>query len=308
MAFFKRCLGLASLVIAAAWGFRWEAIRGILYERGWTMLMEHAEVVLHYGVPVVLVGLGIGLFIWSKPAKITAPAPGIPTPSAWPIRELFSHVRPDYPLTSVKTVGRSTTDNLDDRWKPIGNDVIKQLSVGRLHAIGRKEVYQPLRHLASAPIPQSYWESAKFTFYFLDHDGKNLDHVVNDDGVRYSDLEVDRAEALAIWPFEPWPDFSKWDKKEKFELYQAACLWFNIEPRLPMPDRPLSKYQEWKAMVFGGGLPVYSNSERHAAEIGMNVKSSITPHTRVLRQVLEGLAEHENYQPLFLYPHKRGEK
>jgi hypothetical protein len=150
----------------------------------------------------------------------------------WPIRELFGHIRPDYPLTSSKTVGVATTDDLDDRWKPIGDEVIKQLSVGNLHATGRKEAHRPFRHLAPALIPQSYWQSAKFSFFFLDHDAQNQEHVVNDDGERYSDLEVSRAEALTIWPLEPWPNFKKWDKKEKFELYEAACLWFNLEPSI----------------------------------------------------------------------------
>jgi hypothetical protein len=226
----------------------------------------------------------------------------------WPIRELFGHIRPDLPLTSSKTVGVATTNDLDDRWKPIGDEVIKQLSVGKLHATGRKEAHRPIRHLAPAPIPQSYWQSAKFSFYFLDQNGKHQEHVVNDEGVRYSDLEINRAEALAIWPLEPWPNFKKWDKKEKFELYEAACLWFNIEPRLPMPDHALSKYQKWREMAFGGGLPVDTDSVRHAVEIGANKESAITPHTRIRKEVLEGLAEHEGYQPMFLYPHQRGEQ
>jgi hypothetical protein len=64
----------------------------------------------------------------------------------WPIRELFGHIRPDYPLTASKTVGVATSDDLDNRWKPIGDYVIKQLSLGKLHAAGRKEVYNPIRH------------------------------------------------------------------------------------------------------------------------------------------------------------------
>ena len=237
---------------------------------------------------------------WSFPP----PIPSDPL-ALIPLRRLD---RRSYPLTASKTVGVATIDGLDSRWKPVGDCVIKQLSLGKLHATGRKEVYNPIRHLASAPIPPAYWQSAKFSFYFLDHDGKNQEHVVNDDGRRYSDLEVDRAEALAIWPDEPWPDFKKWDKKEKFELHEAACLWFNIEPRLPMPTRPLSKYQAMKEMTLGGGLPVESESIRHSIDKAMKLDSSVTPHTLVAREVLEGLAEHEVYQPMFLYPHKRGER
>ena len=309
MLFAKRFLGLLSFGGAALWELRWEAIRGVLYERGWVLLTEYMDgAALHYAIPGILVVVGLGLFIWTRSANNPLPKQAAPSTSDWSIREVFSHIRPDYPLTSVKTVGVATTDNLDSRWKPVGDCIIKQLSTGKLHAIGRKEVYNPIRHLAHAPIPQAYWQTAKFTFYFLDQDGKDQDHVVNDDGVRYSDLEVNRTEALAIWPKEPWPDFKKWDTKTNFELYEAACLWFNIEPRLPMPDRALSKYQSWKYMAFGGGLPVHTDSVRHAVQIGMNKDSSITPHTLVHRVVLEGLAEHDGYEPLFLYPHRRGEK
>jgi hypothetical protein len=75
-----------------------------------------------------------------------------------------------------------------------------------------------------------------------------------------------------------------------------------------MPDRALSKYQMMKEMTLGGGFPVESESIRHSLHKAMKLDSSVTPHTLVVREVLEGLAEHENYQPMFLYPHRRGEK
>jgi hypothetical protein len=118
----------------------------------------------------------------------------------WPIRDLFAHIRPDLPLTSLKRTGTTVIDDLDPQWEAVGADVIKQLSLGRLHAIGRKEEYRPIRHLAHALIPPDYWQSAKFYYCFLDPEGTVMDHVVNDDGVRYSELEVNRAEALATWP------------------------------------------------------------------------------------------------------------
>ena len=72
MGLVKRILGLLSFGTAALWAFRYEAIRGILYERGWVMLTEHmdVEILFHYGAPAALMALGIGLFIWSRPAKV----------------------------------------------------------------------------------------------------------------------------------------------------------------------------------------------------------------------------------------------
>jgi hypothetical protein len=234
------------------------------------------------------------------------PQAAIAHPADWSIRELFGHLRPDIPLKASSTVGRATFDDLDERWVPIGNDVIKQLSLGRLHASGR--AFKGIRLMHASPILSDFWQSAKFTYWFLDRLGTGILHAKNALGEEYADVEVNRAEALSIWPDEPWPDFKKWDKKEDFELYEAACLWFNTEPRLPMPDRALSKYQEWRSKIFGGGIPVDTDSVRHAVEIGANVESSVTPHTRIHREVLTGLAAHDGYCPLFLYPSKRGEK
>jgi hypothetical protein len=304
MALIKRWIGLILFAGAAAWEFRWEAVRGILYERGWTMLTEHTETLFHFGVPVALVGIGIWLFIWSKPKSENA-GPATAIGPDWPIRELFGHLRADIPLKASSTVGVATFDDLDERWLPVGNEVIKQLSLGRLHAIGRG--FKGIKLLHASPIRPDFWQTAKFTYWFLDRLGTGILHAKNASGEEYADIEVNRAEALAIWPNEPWPDFKKWDKKDEFELYEAACLWFNIEPRLPMSDRSLSKYQEWKAKIFGGGIPVDTDSVRHAVEIGANVESSVTPHTRIHREVLMGLATHDSYYPLFLFPHKRGE-
>ena len=75
-----------------------------------------------------------------------------------------------------------------------------------------------------------------------------------------------------------------------------------------MPERALSKYQEWRALVFGGGLPIDTDSTLHAVQIGTKQESAVTPHTRIGKEILESLAEHDGYKPMFLYPHKRGEK
>jgi hypothetical protein len=109
-----------------------------------------------------------------------------------------------------------------------------------------------------------------------------------------------------LWPIEPWPGFKKWDERQEFELYESACLWFNLEPRLPMPERGLNKYKIWRSQIFGGGIPANSESVRHAVEIGLKKENAVTPHTKIHREILVTMAEHEGAQPLYLFRHKRG--
>jgi hypothetical protein len=115
----------------------------------------------------------------------------------WPIRELFAFIRPDLPLTSVQKIGPNVTiDNLDERWKPVGACVLKQLSLGKLHASGREH---RRRRLQAAPIAAEFWRTARFTYWFLDSDGKDVLHAESDDGAQYSEIEVSGSEASEIW-------------------------------------------------------------------------------------------------------------
>lgn len=115
-----------------------------------------------------------------------------------------------------------------------------------------------------------------------------------------------------------WPDFKPWDAKDKFELYEAACLWFLLDPVLPMPDRPKALYQDWKAAIENGGMPalftddgldnaIMSGIAKRGSAVGIeDGKPLVTPHTKVVREVLVGWAEHHNEKPLFLFPEERG--
>jgi len=308
----RRILGFAAFLAAAAWDLRWEAIRAFLYDRGFHFMgLMEIDTWAHWGIPVALVICGCYLFWrtgnsgrsflnWQRLRRRA------PTPSAYcDLRELFGRLAPQLPLTASQTNGHTTIGTTNREWEAIGDEVLKQLSIGRLHAVGVG--YQNLtRRKNAAPIPQSFWETAKFTYWFLDDDGNGILDAKNAQGVEYSDIEVDRAEASTIWPEEAWPKFKKWDQCKEFELYEAACLWFNLEPRLPMPERASARYNLWKAQIFGGGVPVNTESVRHAVEIGLRKEESITPHTKIDREILITIAEHEGARPLFLFPHKRG--
>lgn len=107
----------------------------------------------------------------------------------WTIRELFFHIRPD------------VLDGKDG--VAVGSEVMDAFSLGRLRCWGR-EIDQRRRRLPQAEIPTSYWRHADFTYWFL-KDGDGVSTQVTGtgspiSGPEYTDLRVNKAEALAIWP------------------------------------------------------------------------------------------------------------
>jgi hypothetical protein len=114
----------------------------------------------------------------------------------WPIYELFSHIQPDL------------LDRPDEAaWDRIGNDLRDQFSMGNLKIWGRPVENGAGRLLgersALQRIEPSYWRSAHFTFAFFDNTSGDAAHtyVGRNSGLpEYTDLLVNRAEALRIWP------------------------------------------------------------------------------------------------------------
>jgi len=109
-----------------------------------------------------------------------------------------------------------------------------------------------------------------------------------------------RALLLSL-PIQRWPDFEKWDDRTEFELHEAAALWFDAEPRLPMWWRARRKVRRWERMIAGGTLPAHPGLRKS----GLATTSSITPHIRIPRAALMALAEKEGSKPLFLFPDRR---
>ena len=114
-----------------------------------------------------------------------------------------------------------------------------------------------------------------------------------------------RPQLLSL-PVQQWPDFGKWDTRSEFKLYEAAALWFDAEPRLPMWWRARRKLQQWEPMISCGVIAVEREGRARASEVGARPNSSTVAFVLVRRETLKTLAEKEGREPLFLFPERRG--
>jgi hypothetical protein len=143
----------------------------------------------------------------------------------WSLRELFAYLAPHLPPTASKKDGHTTIGTMDTRWEAIGDQVLKQLSLGRLHATGVGYLNVTTR-LQAAPIPMEFWRTAKLTYWFLDDDGRGILDAKNAEGIEYSDVEVNRQEAMAIWPHPLSPSIDRMPFTELLSV--AADLGWNF--------------------------------------------------------------------------------
>jgi hypothetical protein len=116
----------------------------------------------------------------------------------WPISDLFSYIDPNL-LTRDDS-------HVDQLWDKIGNQIRDYASVGRLKIWGR-----PLNDGIDAVLGQrpsirlidpSYWGTAFFTYAFFDDTAGDASHTYlqyGQHGTEYTDLQVNRAEAMPLW-------------------------------------------------------------------------------------------------------------
>jgi hypothetical protein len=112
---------------------------------------------------------------------------------------------------------------------------------------------------------------------------------------------------LISLPIQRWPDFQKWDGRSEFALYEAAALWFDAEPRLPMWWRARRTFRRWQRSLADTTIPAGPLSRGGPSQDEAYTISSVTLHTRVHREALKRLAEKEGREPLFLFRERRGQ-
>jgi hypothetical protein len=127
------------------------------------------------------------------PVGLSGPEPSAPGPYPdWTVRDLFVHIRPDL------------IDQVDEKlWQSVGCEVMDHFSTGRLKVWGRPRRGVGRRGPMKLVNESGYWAHAEFTYWFLKDNGQESNHtwVKTETGLPdYSDLHVNRAEALTIWP------------------------------------------------------------------------------------------------------------
>jgi hypothetical protein len=164
------------------------------------------------------------------------------------IRELFFHIRPD--LIEEK------------RWIEVGRDIVDHFSTGRLKVWGRPINRVGRRGPMKSVDEPGYWTRAEFSYWFLKEDGRESAHTLT--GLPdYADLQVNREEALRIWP-EPGAA----DDRTETMLLDAARRAYSETRGLPAaehaemsgnsPEEILKWYCVWIALrmqLYGARRP-----------------------------------------------------
>ncbi len=231
------------------------------------------------------------------------------------IRDVFFHIDPH------------VLEGDGQRWLSAGRAILDELALGNLKARGRplpagSDPFASYDEAQSSPdeILASYWPKADFTYRFFADNQRFYPHTIppHESGLHpYADLQVSRARVMQIWPKAnpsvKWPDFEKWDQMQEFQLYEAACLFFDAEPQLPMPAKAQALFREWKYQW----LHKTPNHLSVLVTINEAVESAYTtakelpdktfhPHMMVKRASLITWCEARHEYPLFLFPYRRG--
>lgn len=286
------------------WAGRLDLLIAHAHDPGWigTVIALALNPPSWISLPAIIIGLLL-LYLDNRrhrnPAPTEAVAESRLVPN-WPIRDLFFHIDPSI----LKNPYR-------DPEREVGRDVLDHLATGQLHAWGRPTGGNG----ALVPIPQGFWKVGEWVMPFFGEDDAEQVHArypASNDGFR--NVQFNRAEALAIWPKSiktAWPDYQHWDKVDPLEVFQAACLWADEEPKLPWPSwgaekvyRKINEYGHRPDTI----LSVSSGeSTREAIVEAIETQRSglVNPRGRIPRDDLKRIAEAWGEKPKFLYPRSR---
>jgi hypothetical protein len=185
-------------------------------------------------------------------AETTVRPTAAPAYPDWGIRGLFFHIRPDL-----------IDDPDKKRWESVRRQVMDHFSTGRLSVWGRPLAGTQRGSLKRMEEP-SFWDHARFTYWFLKDDGAQNSHVASAGFPDYADLKVNRAEALAIWPVSGEPQ----DDRPEVTLLDAARQAYSEtrnDPVAPFaeafgntPEEILTWYCTWLGQhmkIYGARRP-----------------------------------------------------
>lgn len=114
-----------------------------------------------------------------------------------------------------------------------------------------------------------------------------------------------------------WPDFAKWDERNVLELYEAACLWNDEEPSLPMNAAALHVFWEFYKAIYEKRLGTKANLDLSISlamiqsggwPLTPDQNDPVNVHTKVSRRHLEPYARSIGGRPKFLFRDQRAKR
>src|SRR5205823_2847819 len=110
------------------------------------------------------------------------------------------------------------------------------------------------------------------------------------------------------------PAYDKWDIVDVLRLFEAACLWCDVEPGLPMPIRARRVFKRLQACLADKSIyPALSmremldappRNDSFATEFDEDVPINVNRH--VGREALTEYARRIGARPRFLFKGARG--
>jgi len=111
-------------------------------------------------------------------------------------------------------------------------------------------------------------------------------------------------------PRDEWPDFDKWDQQREFRLWEAANLWANREPKMPLDRRATVAFRKLEKGINDKTLQVLRQDLREVIydaydKTHHGIQPKANPNWGVKRDELLSFASSIGEKPRFLYPKER---
>ncbi|MBA2590594.1 MAG: hypothetical protein H0U98_18435 [Alphaproteobacteria bacterium] len=237
---------------------------------------RNPKVVHHRSATVQLSGIGMV----AEMGAIQEQAQADRSQPDWPLRNLFSHLKPSL----LQTKSQADFDAIAD-------EIIDKLSTGQIMAWGR--AIGASRTLPLAGIPEGYWLHAKLNIWLLDDDGGNVLQAAPadlsaPDKTQYREILINQAQVLEEWPMPiqkverdtklavalAYAVTGKWDKE---------ALWDTEGEPIVRVGNELKKFEQ---LACDASLQTWGTRQRNYG-----------PHVKIPHEYWE--AHHVNFMDLF---------